>query len=155
MLALEVGISRLAFGTACGQSRRLLRTSSGAKSRVENQPPASRPITLRPALTSGSTATPPTAPSPITTTSVLGSSVAMITSLCDSSRIYRILGVSRHVIGGLPAGGQPPALADFFRTGDDAHTGVADQVPADEVAVATVVGIAEGAVDGVIAHHVE
>src|SRR5690606_2933612 len=155
MLAREVGISRFALGTACGQSRRLLRTSSGAKSRVENHPPASRPITLSPALTSGNTATPPTAPSPITTTSVLGSSVAMVTSLGNGGRIYRILGIGRHVIGRLPAGRQASALADFFRRRDDAHTGIANKIPADEVAIATVVGIAEGAVDGVIADHIE
>src|SRR5690606_9170141 len=155
MLAREVGISRLALGTAWGQSRRLLRTSSGAKSRVENQPPASRPITLSPALTSGSTATPPTAPSPITTTSVLGSSVARIAALRNRGRIYRILGVGRHVISRLPAGSQSPALTDFFRRGDDAHTRVANQIPAHKVPVAAVVGVAEGAINRVIAYHVE
>src|SRR5690606_17912593 len=124
--------------------------------RVENQPPASRPITLRPALTSGSTATPPTAPSPITTTSVLGSSVAMGTSLLgNGSRVHRILGVGRYVIGRLPAGCQASALADLFRCGDDAHPWITNHVPANEIAVATVIGIAEGAVDDMIANHVE
>ena len=48
------GISRLAFCAACGQPRKLLRSSSGAKSRGVSRVPASRPMTLRPACASGS-----------------------------------------------------------------------------------------------------
>src|SRR5580765_4849983 len=48
----------------------LLRISSGAKSRRVSHVPASSPTTSRPACVSGSTATPPAAPRPMTTTSV-------------------------------------------------------------------------------------
>src|ERR1700694_215702 len=72
-----VGISLFAFWAACGQPRKLLRNSSGAKSRGVSQEPASRATTSSPAGASGSAATPPTAPSPIMTTSVFLRSMAM------------------------------------------------------------------------------
>src|SRR2546425_3318333 len=56
---LWVGISVFAFWTDCGQPRKLLRSSSGAKSRPVSQSPASRPITSSPARANGKTATPP------------------------------------------------------------------------------------------------
>src|SRR5262245_10552998 len=76
-----VGISLLAFCADCGQPRKLLRSSSGAKSRGVSQVPASSPITSRPARASGSAATPPTAPNPTMTTSVFLRLMAMIASL--------------------------------------------------------------------------
>src|SRR5215510_5541140 len=75
-----VGISPFAFCADCGQPRKLLRSSSGAKSRAVSHGPASRPITSRPARAGGSTATPPTAPSPTTITSVFLRLVAMTAS---------------------------------------------------------------------------
>src|SRR5215831_15228912 len=72
-----VGISLLAFCADCGQPRKLLRSSSGAKSRGVSQLPASSPITSRPARASGSAATPPTAPNPTMTTSVFLRLMAM------------------------------------------------------------------------------
>src|SRR5436190_2125519 len=65
-----VGISCWAFCTACGHARKLFLISSGAKSFAWSQVPASRPTTSIPACVNGSTATPPVAPMPITTTSV-------------------------------------------------------------------------------------
>src|SRR5215475_4145466 len=73
-----VGISPFAFCADCGQPRKLLRSSSGAKSRGVSQAPASSPITSRPARVSGSAATPPTAPRPTMTTSVFLRLMAMI-----------------------------------------------------------------------------
>src|SRR5215831_5648703 len=88
-----VGISPFAFCADCGQPRKLLRSSSGAKSRAVSHGPASRPITSSPARASGSTATPPTAPSPTTTTSVFLRLMAMATALQREHRV---------VIGRLP-----------------------------------------------------
>src|SRR6266508_768025 len=65
-----VGTSFCAFCVACGQARKLLRISSGAKSFAASHVPASRPTTSRPACANGSAATPPTAPMPMMTTSV-------------------------------------------------------------------------------------
>src|SRR4029077_11060735 len=76
-----VGTSPLAFWADCGQPRKLLRSSSGAKSRGVSQLPASIPITSSPACVSGSAATPPTAPRPTITTSVFLRLVAMTAAL--------------------------------------------------------------------------
>src|ERR1700682_1871831 len=64
-----VGTSRFALGTDVRSPRTLLRSASGRNVRGSIQVPASSPATLRPARASGSTATPPAAPSPITATS--------------------------------------------------------------------------------------
>src|SRR5215468_9731644 len=90
-----VGISPFAFCADCGQPRKLLRSSSGAKSRGESQVPASRPMTSAPARASGKAATPPTAPSPTMTTSVFLRSMAMVASLRAALR-----GEHRLLIGG-------------------------------------------------------
>ena len=81
-----VGTSRLAFWTAIGQSRTLLRISSGAKSFFDSQVPASRPTTSMPACANGSTATPPAAPRPTTTTSVGFSLIAIRGSVRRGAR---------------------------------------------------------------------
>src|SRR5690242_11989333 len=64
-----VGTSRFALGTDVSSPRTLLWSSSGRNVRGSIHVPASSPATLRPARASGRTATPPAAPSPITTTS--------------------------------------------------------------------------------------
>src|SRR6516164_10829525 len=89
-----VGISPFAFCAACGQPRKLLRNSSGAKSRGVSQEPASSPTTSSPARASGNAATPPTAPSPTITTSVFLRSMAMVAP-------PTLHGEHRLVIGGL------------------------------------------------------
>src|SRR5215831_11058661 len=141
-----VGISPFAFCADCGQPRKLLRSSSGAKSRGESQVPASSPTTSRPARASGSAATPPTAPSPTMTTSVFLRSVAMATSLHAEGRVR---------VGGLVERLGPRLHALLFGGHHHADAGIADQFPADEVGVATVIGIAEGALDGVGADKIE
>src|SRR5215510_2422400 len=97
-----VGISLLAFCDDCGQPRKLLRSSSGAKSRGVSQLPASRPTTSRPARASGSAATPPTAPRPTMTTSVFLRLMAMIASLAAP------FDRKRHVVIGRLADGLRP-----------------------------------------------
>src|SRR5579862_7083525 len=68
-LSRTVGTSRFALGTEVRSPRTLLCSSSGWKLFGSIQVPASSPATLRPARESGSTATPPAAPRPITATS--------------------------------------------------------------------------------------
>src|SRR5205085_7022107 len=82
-----VGISLFAFCADCGQPRKLLRNSSGAKSRGVSHVPASRQVTSSPACASGSAATPPTAPSPTMTTSVFLRLVAMTAAFQREHRI--------------------------------------------------------------------
>src|SRR5262245_15718263 len=141
-----VGISPFAFCADCGQPRKLLRSSSGAKSRGESQVPASSPMTSRPARASGSAATPPTAPSPTMTTSVFLRSVAMAASLHAEACVC---------IRGLAYGLGPRGHALLVGGDYQSQAGIADQIPADEVGVAAVIGIAERALDGVGAHEVE
>src|SRR3977135_2388811 len=86
------GISLFAFCADCGQPRKLLRSSSGAKSRGESHVPASSPTTSRPARTSGRAATPPTAPRPTMTTAVFLRLAMVAALLCEH----------RFVVGGLP-----------------------------------------------------
>src|SRR4029079_10004542 len=123
-------------------------------SRGDSQVPASIPITSRPARGSGSAATPPTAPSPTMTTSVFLRSMAMAASL--ASAVHRAfhgeagVGIGR---GPLGLGTRLHALLVGGARRPDA--GIADQVPADEVGVAAVIGIAERALDGVGAHQRE
>src|SRR5205085_12680502 len=82
-----VGISLFAFCADCGQPRKLLRNSSGAKSRGVSHVPASSPMTSRPARASGSAATPPTAPRPTMTTSVFLRSMAMDAAFHGEHRV--------------------------------------------------------------------
>src|SRR5262249_49359964 len=141
-----VGISLLAFCDDCGQPRKLLRNSSGAKSRGVSQVPASSPITSRPARASGSAATPPTAPRPTMTTSVFLRLMAMAAPF-DRERYVVIgrlangLGLDRHALVVRPDGGP--------------DSGIANEIPADEIGVAAVIGIAERALDGVGTQEIE
>src|SRR3984893_6443527 len=145
-----VGISVFAFWAAWGQPRKLLRSSSGAKSRGVSHEPASSPTTSSPARASGRAATPPTAPSPTMTTSVFLRSMAMIASL----RAGSFHGEHRLVISRFaPPFRHPHALL----VGADRHSQarIADQVPADEIRIAPVIGIAERALEGVGAGQIE
>src|SRR5499427_5045696 len=135
-----VGISVFAFCADCGQPRKLLRSSSGAKSRGVSHIPASRPITSRPARASGRAATPPTAPRPTMTTSVFLRSMATTPALHRKHCVV-VCGLADWLCGG--------AHALLVRGDDQTHTGVAEQVPADEIGVAAVVGIAERTLDRV------
>src|SRR6476646_10148815 len=125
-----VGTSPLAFWADCGQPRKLLRSSSGAKSRGDSQLPASIPITSRPARASGSAATPPTAPNPTMTTSVFLRSMAMAASL--GSAVHGEAGVG---IGGgaLGLGARLHALLVGGDRKPDA--GIADQIPPTKLAL--------------------
>src|SRR2546428_11213004 len=133
---LWVGISVFAFCTDCGQPRELLRSSSGAKSRPVSQSPASRPITSSPARANGKTATPPTAPSPTTTTSAFLRLVAMPASPLREHRV---------VVRRLVVRFQGHAQALLLRRHRNTHSGIADQVPPDEVRVPAVGRVAERA----------
>src|SRR5271155_2668763 len=114
-----VGISLFAFCAACGQPRKLLRSSSGAKSRGVSQEPASSPTTSSPARASGSAATPPTAPRPTMTTSVFLRSMAMGAPFQGEHRV--LVGRLAHGLRRLHA---LLVLADRH-----AQAGKADQVP--------------------------
>src|SRR5215813_8493359 len=127
-----VGISLLAFCADCGQPRKLLRNSSGAKSRGVSQVPASSPITSRPARASGSAATPPTAPRPTMTTSVFLRLMAMAAPFDRERHI---------VIGRLANGFRPRRHALVVGADGEADAGIADEIPADEIGIAAVVGI--------------
>src|SRR5713101_4018189 len=143
---LWVGISVFAFCADCGQPRKLLRSSSGAKSRPVSQSPASTPITSSPARANGSTATPPTAPSPTTTTSVFLRLVAMPASALREHRF---------VVRRLVVRFQCHAHALLLRRDRNTHSGISDQVPPDEVGVPAVVRVAEHALDRVCPEQVE
>src|SRR5262245_22279887 len=144
-----------AFCTAIGQPRTLFLISSGAKSRRVSQVPASRPITLMPARVSGRAATPPAAPIPTITTSVSGSLVGMVTSMRMAAG--RRLVETLEVVRGLVIGLELSFLHRLLVRGRDAgaYTGIANQVPADEVRVAAVVRIAERSLTCVTQHHRE
>src|SRR5215510_6607159 len=122
-----VGISPFAFCADCGQPRKLLRSSSGAKSRAVSQLPASSPITASPARASGSAATPPTAPSPTMTTSVFLRSMAMAASLLARAGH----GERRVGVGRLPHRLRPRAHALLLGGDGEADAWIADQIPAD------------------------
>src|SRR5689334_5357225 len=143
------GTSRLHFCAACGQPRKLLRSSSGAKSRGPSRVPASRPTTFRPAAASGSTATPPAPPSPTTTTSARSSLVAIalacrrvLVELCVVvSRALQRLELRVHAL--------------LLRSHGEAQARIADELPADEVSIAAVVRVAERAFERVPEHELE
>src|SRR5215475_4586373 len=141
-----VGISPFAFCADCGQPRTLLRNSSGAKSRGVSQVPASSPTTSRPARASGSAATPPTAPRPTMTTSVFLRLMAMAAPLDREGHV---------VIGRLANRFRSRRHALVVGAHRQADAGIADEIPTNEVGVATVVRIAERALDRVRAQQVE
>src|SRR5215467_12360803 len=123
----------------------LKRISSGAKSRLVRRLPASRPTTLMPACASGSTPTPPTAPRPTTTTSV-SLSLGMVASvrvivLETDRRLVEHLRVVRGAMIRFELTVIERCL--ICRGHARADTGIADEIPADEVRVAAVVRIAE------------
>src|SRR5215470_13272704 len=122
-----VGISVFAFCADCGQPRKLLRSSSGAKSRGVSQLPASSPITSSPARASGSAATPPTAPRPTMTTSVFLRLMAMAAPFDGERHI---------VIGRLANGLRPHRHALVVSADGKPDAGIADEIPADEVGIA-------------------
>src|SRR5215813_4885028 len=135
-----VGISLLAFCADCGQPRKLLRSSSGAKSRGVSQVPASSPITSRPARASGSAATPPAAPSPMMTTSVFLRLMAMAAPFDRERHV---------VIDRLAYGLRAHRHTLVVGAHRQADAGIADEIPADEVGVAAVIRIAERALNRV------
>src|SRR5438105_8990350 len=137
-----VGISLFAFCADCGQPRKLLRSSSGAKSRGVSHVPASRPTTSSPARASGSAATPPTAPRPTMTTSVFLRLMAMAAPFDRERHV---------VIGRLANGFRAHRHALVIGADSEADAGIADEIPADEIGVAAVIGIAERALDCVCA----
>src|SRR5690349_1229136 len=143
------GTSRLHFCAACGQPRKLLRNSSGAKSRGPRRVPASRPTTSKPAAASGSTATPPAPPKPTTTTSARSSLVAIALSR------GRVLVELRVIVGGAERGLELGVHALLFGRHRQAQTRIADELPADEVLIAAVARIAERAFERVPEHELE
>src|SRR5947207_2467935 len=116
----------------------LLWISSGRKLRGSIQVPASMPATLRPARAKGSTATPPAAPSPITATSTGFRLVAMFASI---ERLPVRRGGRLHTLVLGPHG--------------HLRAGITDEIPAGEVFVAAVGGIAEHAFEREPARAVE
>src|SRR5262249_62208607 len=94
----------------------------------------------------GSRAPPRPAPTPPMTTSVFLRSMAMAASLHSEGCIR---------VGGLAHGFCPHVHALLVGGDYQAQAGVTDQIPADEIGIAAVVGIAERALDGVGAHEVE
>src|SRR5690348_16187587 len=143
------GTSRLHFCAACGQPRKLLRSSSGAKSRGPKRVPASRPTTSRPPAASGSTATPPAPPKPTTTTSVRSSLVAIALTR------RRVLVELRTVIGGIAQRLELRIHALLLGRHGQAQPRIADELPADEVLIAAVVRVAERAFERVAEHELE
>src|SRR5262245_60148647 len=140
-----------------GHPRTLFRISSGAKSRRVIAPPASRPTTSSPACAIGSTATPPAAPSPITTTSVSLSLVAMfhVSAMLFKTRggLVEAVEIVRRLVIGLELTGLERLLIRSAHHGPDAR--IAEQIPSDEIRVAAVVGVAEGTLPRVIQHECE
>src|SRR5579883_570673 len=127
-LLRTVGTSRFAFGTEVSRPRTLLCSSSGLKLCGSIQVPASIPAIFKPARASGSTATPPAAPRPITATSTGFRLMAIVR---PQSRPAVRLDCDFH-------------LLVFGRDGN-ARPGIADHLPAAEVGISAVVGIAEHA----------
>src|SRR5690606_3440926 len=101
-------------------------------------------------------ATPPAAPIPTTTTSVARSLVAMAEISLRSihgGRLLEHLGVVCRSADGFELAGLQLRLIGL--ADPEADAGIADQVPADEVRVAPVVGVSEGALPGVAFQHRE
>src|SRR4029450_12303405 len=130
-------------------------TPRARKSAFVSHVPASRPTMSSPAWTRGSAATPPTAPRPTMTTSVSFSLVAMLhldVFGIDGGRCLRehLVVVRAFVVA--PEVGAEPLLV---RTDARPDTRVANQIPANEVGVASVIRVAEGSLNRVRADHVE
>src|SRR6185295_10455958 len=120
----------------CGQPRKLLRSSSGAKSFRDSHVPASSPTTSIPACASGSAATPPAAPRPTITTSVSLSLVAIvvISGLGEFVLVGRLVDLLQRL----------RLQALLIRRADHrADARIVDEIPADVVRVAAVKRIAE------------
>src|SRR3954451_13591609 len=141
-----VGISFANFSRD-SQPRMSLRISSDGKSRNETRGPASSPTIWSPARARGSAAVPPAAPSPTMTTSVFLSLVAMSASVGD---------LEDGVVGGRLVRRLHPRPDPLLDGGHgQLDSGELDQVPPDEVGVATVVGVAEHALERVLADGLE
>src|SRR5215469_13424444 len=121
-----VGTSRLVLGTEVTRPRTLLWISSGRNDRGSIQPPASMPATFNPERASGSTATPPAAPSPITATSTGFSLMLMARAV---GGLVQRLGQLAHLL--------------VVRTHRQARSRIADQIPAGEILVAAIIRVGE------------
>src|SRR5688572_22935180 len=143
------GISRLHFCAACGQPRKLLRSSSGAKSRGPSRVPASRPTTSKPAAASGSTATPPAPPRPMATTTA-GASLVVMTPTRRRVRVEL-----RVVIRGALNRLERRIHALLLGSHREPQPRIADELPTDEVLITAVMRIAERALERVTEHEVE
>src|ERR1700681_2434084 len=116
-----------------------LRVSSLGRPWGRNHPPASSPTIFSPARASGSTASPPAAPRPITTTSVLG----------------RLTGAMHQLLCGNP--GTRWLSVHCLHLSTDVHsgTGIFDQIPTYKVRVTTIGRVAEHASQRVPANQFE
>src|SRR5512134_1641545 len=103
-----------------------------------------------PACASGSAATPPTAPSPTMTTSVFFSSVAIVPTVVIPRRARGASSLEHPVLVGGHVGRSGARVELLLRGGHGkSDTRVTNQIPSHKVRVAPVVGITEGALDGV------
>src|SRR5258706_447391 len=135
-----VGASRLILSPVVTMRRMLLWISSGLKSLCGSiQAPASIPATLSPARHSGSTATPPAAPSPTTATSTGFRLMAIL--FASPRRPTNRLGRFIHAL--------------HIRRSREPRTGIANDVPSLASDVAAIVRIAEGALHCVRSSGVE
>src|SRR5262245_35908386 len=107
--------------------------------------------TLRPACASGSTATPPLAPRPMMTTSAVDwrALVAVEHPLPPEAGARRLRREHPHVVRGDVRRLQTRIELLIARRHRESKTRITEQIPADEVRVAAVVGIAECAVNRV------
>src|SRR5262245_23322248 len=113
-------------------------------------------MTSRPACASGSAATPPAAPSPMMTTSVFLSSVAMRTAFMTERGTRGTLAREHPVVVRGHMGRRWPAIQLLLITGHgQAHARVANEIPAGEIRVAAVVRIAKRSLDRVRENEVE
>src|SRR5579859_3456882 len=117
----------------------LLRISSGWGSCGWNHPPASSPTIFNPARARGSTASPPAAPKPITTTSVFRSLMGAMGQLLFGHSGFGDLGI--HLL--------------HLCTHEHSGTGISDQVPSRKVHIATIRGITEHSFQSMLANQVE
>src|SRR5207244_8232738 len=109
-----------------------------------------RPVISSRACAGGSGAAPATAPRPTMTTSVFFRSTAMAHSSPVRYLQEHVVVICRP-LGRLLLG----AHALLIRPHGEPDTGVADQIPTDEVRISAVIGIAECTLDGVRSEQVE